>query len=182
MNQQCWCWGCDIRYPAGNLLLRHGATRLRPIEPRSGRSTAYHLQLDGGGGMVLWGFGLAIAPARGLAVLLLRYDPLPRLIHEVVALRTVWAPSDLPPYETTDSAPAWWSALAAFRWIASYERWVIEAAGPDWRRHCATSFSASVVPGEHLMATWAGIGDRLEQAILSAAGAPREVWTAAGHR
>jgi hypothetical protein len=83
----------------------------------------------------------------------------------------VWAPSDLPPHEATDVAPAWWSALAAFRWIASYEHWVLEQAGLEWRRHCGISFDASVVPGEHLMATWTGISDRLEDAIVSAVGA-----------
>ena len=29
LDQQCWCWGQDIRHPEGNLLLKHGFVRER---------------------------------------------------------------------------------------------------------------------------------------------------------
>ena len=29
LDQQCWCWGQDIRHPEGNLLLTHGFVRER---------------------------------------------------------------------------------------------------------------------------------------------------------
>ena len=29
LDQQCWCWGQDIRHPDGNLLLTHGFVRER---------------------------------------------------------------------------------------------------------------------------------------------------------
>ncbi len=171
MNQQCWCWGCDVRRRGGNLLMLHGATRVRPPGGDRRRSTAYHVDVDHDGWAVLWGFGLAVVPARGLPVLLFRFDPEPRLVHDANALRSVWSPADLPSHDAARVAPAWWSALTMFRWIASYEAWVIEHAGADWRRQCADQFKASVVAGDRLAAAWEGINGRLERTILDAAGA-----------
>ncbi|ODS52080.1 MAG: hypothetical protein ABS36_18155 [Acidobacteria bacterium SCN 69-37] len=168
MNQQCWCWGCDVRRPRGNLLMRHGAARVRPPGGDRRRSTAYHVDLGEGAWAALWGFGLAVVPARGLPVLMFRYEPEPRLILDATALRSVWSPADLPPHDAAKITPAWWSALTMFRWIASYEAWVLEHAGAAWRRQCVEQFKGVIVSGGGLAAVWDSIGDRLERAILDA--------------
>jgi len=174
MNQQCWCWGHDISSPYGNLLLHHGAVRVPPIVAHPSRKSAYHVKLERGGWIGLWGFGMAIAPPSGLAVLLLRFNARPLTVAEPAALRAVWAATDLPTYAAaTNAAPAWWSALTAFRWVASYERWVVEQTGVSWREECAADFEESVVPGEGMVDAWSSINRRLEHAILTAVGARR---------
>jgi len=169
LNQQCWCWGCDVRRDRGNLLVAYGASRVCPPERDNRRSTTYHVTPPGGGWIGLWGFGLAMVPATGLAVFVPRYDGAPRLIvGDTATLGRSWSPVDLPRHERVDTLPAWWSALAAFRWIASYEAWIDQTAESEWREACSRQFDASVVDGRDLRAAWDHLIDRLERQILDA--------------
>jgi len=168
MHQQCWCWGCDIRRESGNLLLAFGASRVRPEAPGQLRSSAYHVPLADNGWAVLWGFGVAMVPAKGGPLVLYRYHTMPHIVSQPDALRTVWCRDDLPPLERADTAPAWWAALNVFRWIASYERWVLAHAGATWRIQCARESKDSVVPGNALANAWLDLAERIETRILKA--------------
>jgi hypothetical protein len=168
LHQQCWCWGRDIRYACGNLLVDYGATRVAPPAGRRDVSSAYHLQRADGDWIGLWGFGVAIVPRTGLTVLIGRYVPQPQVLDVGHPLEQVWAPTDLPPRTLTDGAPAWWSLLGAVRWIASYERWVLEAVGPEWRDICTHDWEAAVVTGRLMAGRWEGLADRLEREVLQA--------------
>lgn len=175
MNQQLWCWGCDIRHHQENLLIAHGARRVPPRVPSDSRSAAYHVALDGGGWLMLWGFGVACVPSPGLSVLLPRYDPTPRTVADAEALRQVWCLQDLPPHEAAGrQLPAWWSALKALRWMAAYEQWVVARAGAGWRRECAARFEASEVTGDQLGRAWTDVCERLSQTTMRAALGRRE--------
>ena len=59
LDQQMWCWGCDIRHGEGNVLLQYGFSRWRPPEGTLG-STAYQLEAPPSRQVVLWGFGVGI--------------------------------------------------------------------------------------------------------------------------
>lgn len=187
LNQQCWCWGCDVRRPGGNLLLAHGAERLRPLGGDRRRSTTYHVAAPCGL-IALWGFGLAVVPAEGLAVFVPRYQATPRpMSGRADLLRRSWSPCDLPLRERVDSLPAWWSALSAFRWIASYEKWIAATADAGWRVECLRRFEASVVAGDAQRAAWDDLADRLEAALLDvsvriAGGAARTATASGGFR
>lgn len=56
LDQQLWCFGCDIRRTAGNLLLEYGFERKRPPISQKG-SSCYSLNWQGKQ-ILLWGFGI----------------------------------------------------------------------------------------------------------------------------
>lgn len=66
LNQQLWCWGCDIKFPAGNLLMRHGFQRLarpRKLNLMTGRApetgaSIYRLEHTPSARILLRGFGI----------------------------------------------------------------------------------------------------------------------------
>ena len=53
LNQQLWCWGQDIEYAKGNLLIRYGFDRTRLSE---GTSSVYRLELSPESRVILRGF------------------------------------------------------------------------------------------------------------------------------
>jgi hypothetical protein len=167
LHQQCWCWGCDIRRPCGNLLVHYGATRVPPLDGRRGGSSAYHVALRDGTWLGLWGFGLAIVPGAGVPVLLGRYTPWPQVLSSG-SLTRVWAPPDLPARTRTDDASAWWSVLRALRWIATYEAWVLAEAGAEWRDATTHEWEPAVVPGRGMAARWQQIVEQVEHRVLEA--------------
>ncbi|HVF09872.1 MAG TPA: hypothetical protein VNA16_03670 [Abditibacteriaceae bacterium] len=54
LAQQCWCWGQDVRYVEGNLLLRYGFERRRAPQWQSG-ATTYLLRHLPDRVIALWG-------------------------------------------------------------------------------------------------------------------------------
>lgn len=96
LDQQFWCWGQDVRYPGGNLLLDYGFVRQRPPAGQRG-SSAYTLAPTPGRHLVLRGFGLSYA-ADGVGNLFLpRYGFAPRLGDAADAPSTVGALEHLSP-------------------------------------------------------------------------------------
>ena len=65
IDQEMWCWGCDVRRAEGNLLTQYGFTKRPSPEPRYHSAyTLYGVIPDGT--LTLWGWGLWIAaPERG---------------------------------------------------------------------------------------------------------------------
>ena len=50
MHDQCWGWGQDVLYAAGNLLIRYGLERIAALGP-DGRTAGYTCSINGGGGI-----------------------------------------------------------------------------------------------------------------------------------
>jgi hypothetical protein len=134
LHQQCWHWGWDIRHGAGNLLLDHGFSRYR-VEAEKG--SAYTLRREHGVTVTLWGFGMFYG-VDGLGGLYLqRYGFAPRLLTAdppPTAIRLHDLPARRAPTTEDDWRVVGQLAPDAFRWIAAYERWVLETHGLAYRR------------------------------------------------
>lgn len=46
MEQQMWCWGCDVRRADGNLLMLYGAEKRPSPEPRFHSAYTFYLEED----------------------------------------------------------------------------------------------------------------------------------------
>lgn len=157
LNQQCWCWGCDIRRAAGNLLLAYGCTRQRPPAGQQG-SSAYTLWLPNGQALVLWGFGLFYGhPALG-GLYLARSGFAPRLLDDPTPPAHAWSWEQLAAAYAPRDVQDWWRAhhLLALTadWIAGYERWVVATCGLAYRTACVAAWRKAALPAPAMAAAW----------------------------
>jgi hypothetical protein len=157
LHQQLWCWGYDIRWPAGNVLHRYGFSSQRPPDDVRG-STAYTLCRDDGRSIGLWGFGLLSVQTGAGSLFLQRYGFVPRLATFSDALPPAWAPEHLSMFRiprTLEEGLLARSLLAdALNWVSRYEQWVQENYGCDYRRECLAAWQQTVVPAEKVVDTW----------------------------
>lgn len=165
LTQQVWCWGRDIEYVGGNLLIRYGCVRHRP--PRAARqsgSTCYRLD-DGQRHLALWGFGLFYGERRlgGLYVNRFRFQPVWSAV-ESLSLGIHWS-DDLPPFARPSGSGQWERAHRLCRnmmeWIAGYERWVRREAGLDYRNECIAEWLHPFVAADQVPAAWRVLGGRI---------------------
>lgn len=140
LDQQCWCWGQDIRHPEGNLLLEGGFIRERhPTE----RDLSRYAQPP----VVLWAFGLFFE-----GLWLLRQDFKVRL-----------APAETPPdiWTVRDATLIWPTTedegerlrerlTRACAWIASYE----ESIPLTWRTETLRRWDKKSLPAEEMAGRW----------------------------
>ncbi len=142
MNQQCWCWGCDIRRPQGNLLLAFGFERLRPPEGVEG-SSCYRIGLRSGHEVSLWGFG-AIISNEVSAVHVGRFEFNPQICMALGKTQSCWGPSDLPamrrPSSSDELTFAGTLSSELLTFIGDYESWVAETVGIRYRQQTVEKF------------------------------------------
>lgn len=162
LHQQCWCWGCDIRRSAGNLLLAYGFERFRHAEG----SSAYRYR-SAEATILLWGVGLGWIPTAGIPIFIGRYSPIPAELPNPIALETISRPDELTLIRRPPDAPMWWSFIRALRWIGSYEYWILDRAGADWRLATVEAFGEKRVSRASAEA-WTAHAATLEQALWSA--------------
>lgn len=166
LHQQCWCWGQDIRHEECNLLLAYGFTKHRPPETEDGIS-AYALDLatdaERSRSLVLWGFGLFFGDRRHGGIFLGRCKFTPKLTEEYTVPLPLWKVAQLPALDIPRTRENRWRALAllhdAARWIESYERWVTETTGSDYRARCIARFKHATHTPEEAVTGWRFIGD-----------------------
>jgi hypothetical protein len=136
LNQQMWCWGSDIRRPEGNLLHQYGFVKHRAPDG-SGLKPCYTFTAHDGLTIGLWGFGVYFADGHGQGLFLKRFDFSPRLISAAEMRFDVWVTRDLPelttPRSGNDLHISGRLVCGALQWVASYERWVLQQAGPEYR-------------------------------------------------
>lgn len=166
MHQQCWLWGCDIRRREGNLLVAHGVQRVPPPADSEG-SSAYRARVDAGTEIALWGFGLALLPADGEAVLLERYTPYPATVVDGARLRRAWHVQHLPARVASDAPQSWWQLLRAFEWIAGYEGWVHQTIGADWRARCLHGWDPAVTSPAGTSQAWTQLAARIRREVIA---------------
>jgi hypothetical protein len=166
VHQQCWLWGCDIRRREGNVLVAHGVRRL-PAPAGVEGSSAYHARVDARTDLALWGFGLALLPADGDALLLERFRPCPATVSDGAQLRRSWHVSHLPTRTHSDAPQSWWRVLTAFDWIAAYEAWVQCTVGPAWRERCLHGWDAAVTSPTHTSQAWAQLAARIRREVMA---------------
>lgn len=162
MSQQLWCWGQDVKYREGNLLMQYGFQRHRESSAEV-RSTCYRLQHDAGQ-IALWGFGMFFGHRKHGGVYLRRYDFRPLWAPiEMLSLGIQW-PQDLPPFRRPTTRSQWRRAHGAWRaalcWIAQYEAWVSREFGREYRRACVEEWLHPFVIGDRMASAWRYLAHR----------------------
>ena len=162
MGQQVWCWGRDVEYPDGNLLMRFGFERHRDRSTAE-RSTCYRLDRDQLH-ISLWGFGMFFG-CRDLGGLYLnRFQFCPGWAPvESLSLAIHW-PDELPIFARPRGAPQWQRARKLWKttllWIANYEAWVRATVGLAYRRECVETWLRPIVRAEKMATAWRFLGQR----------------------
>lgn len=144
IDRQMWFFGCDIRHPAGNLLLAHGFTRDRaPADVPGGTSryTRRTREAPGGAHLVLWGWGALWLSDAGDALAVRRHVTMPKWLVTAPDVAQMWR------YQTLDllleraapaDTPTARQRLAEFAaWVVGYEQWVRAETPATWRTQCA---------------------------------------------
>ncbi len=154
-NQQCWCWGCDIRQ-SENLLLRYGFTRHRVPAQQHG-SSAYTLR-ENAATVIVWGWGLWYSDGGSASLYLPRHTLRPGLMAVEAAPSNVWSLNDLPSYQLPRSGHEWARVRELLgqscRWIGRYETWVAEASGVGYRAECVARWHKNPIAAEEMAAQW----------------------------
>ena len=175
LNQQLWCWGRDIEYAEGNLLMRHGFQR---IEKPSGSESAsvYRLELSPTARIVLRGFGVFCGDDRWGGMYVPRFEFTPQLTPESELMEPAWSPADLPPLAVPRQDQVRNShqlLLTLIDWIRRYEVWIADKVGIDYRRESLLPWDAkhrTTVSAEEMSVAWRALGvavaDHPEQFLL----------------
>jgi len=156
MEQQVWCWGRDVEYPNGNLLMRFGFERHRD-RSTDDRSTCYRLDRDQLH-VSLWGFGMFFG-RRDLGGLYIdRFQFCPKWAPvESLSLAIHW-PDELPAFARPRGRSQWQRARKLWKssllWMANYETWVHSTVGLDYRRECVEHWLRPFVRAEKTSAAW----------------------------
>lgn len=165
MHQQCWCWGQDVRRPAGNLLLEYGFARSRPPEPVSG-SSRYTLHGEGTR-LVLWGFGVGFSVECCGGIYVNRYCFVPRWLGESASLESAWRAEQMAslrrPFTRREIRRSRRLLRSLIHWITGYERWVIERCGAGYRRSTLAKWTQTSIPAEHMAAEWELLARHVEE-------------------
>jgi len=135
IDQQMWCWGCDVRRAEGNLLSLYGANKRPSPNPRY--HSAYVFQLAEETIVNLWGWGLWIAcPHRG-SLFIARSRFKTSYTSEVILMPDAWRKRDLPLTELDlnngDLEHARDLLATALHWIGDYEAWISTQVASDYR-------------------------------------------------
>ena len=158
LNQQIWCWGRDVEYSGGNLLLRHGFQRIeKPVG--SNAASLYRLELSPTSRVILRGFGVFCGDDRWGGLFLRRFGFVPQLTTETELSRPLWSAEDLPPLASphADQVPyCRWLLLTLIDWIRDYEDWIVEREGIAYRAATLLDWNAkngTVLP-EGMASAW----------------------------
>jgi len=170
LDQQMWCWGCDVRRSAGNLLLAYGAEK-RP-SPDARYHSAYTFQVDGQAVMNLWGWGVWIAHLNwgslfiGRSRFCVRYSP------QVIPMPNAWRERDLPPMvgiqDETETGCASALLASALNWIGRYERWLCGQVDADYRAQTIDKWPQrrrykGGIPAAEMPKRWLELAERVLQ-------------------
>lgn len=144
MQQQCWLWGCDIRHHDGNLLLTYGFTRHRPTNPTY--SSLYALP-TANHHVLLWGFGMYVGNTTHSGAFIFRHTFTPLAVaHPALSTHT---PDDVIRGACVPTAHHQDCTAAALTWIGTYEAWVVQHMGIDYRQQSIASWPKKSFQTEH---------------------------------
>lgn len=162
MEQQLWCWGRDVEFPDGNLLMQFGFERHR-YRGSDDRSTCYRLDREEHH-VCMWGFGMFFG-RRDLGGLYLgRFDFRPGWAPVESLSLAIHRSSELPAFARPRGRAQWqqahqlWESL--MQWIAGYERWVRSTAGIAYRRECVDTWLRPFVRADRIAPAWRFLGRR----------------------
>jgi hypothetical protein len=168
-DQQMWCWGQDVRHHGGDVLVRYGFFRWR-TPPHQRGCHAYTLDLGPSRRLTLWGFGLVYGEYPDGAVFLKRFEFAPRWRIESNLPCPAWSLAELPCFLSPEDKNARDRArrltAAALEVVASYEEWVFEAIGADYRRQCVGTWSKTRISAERIAPSWRCLTRRIRRTTL----------------
>lgn len=161
-EQQLWCWGRDIDFANGNLLVEYGFDQCRDTAQVDG-STCYRLDHDRFH-VALWGFG-AFFGSRDVGGLFFdRFEFRPKWAPIESLSHAIHWPADLPAFERPQGRLQWQWAHQLWKlatgWIATYETWVRRAVGLEYRRECVATWLRPFVRADKVSAAWRFLGQR----------------------
>lgn len=170
-----WCWGYDIRRPAGNLLLHYGFTRYRPPEDQQGSSN-YILSPIPGCQIGLWGFGLFYGDERLGGLFLKRYEFSPKLTLSPQLPLNISKVAEIPasrkPQTQAEVDLAYTLLGTVLGWISGYEQWVQVEAGADYRLQSVRAWHRKVViPSGEMAVAWQKLAAQVRLTVNAPAGA-----------
>ena len=162
MNDQCWCWGQDVLYPGGNLLVRYGLERVAGQGPR-GRSGVYTRSINDRGAVWLRGAGVFYSRGSGAGIFLGRYDVRPRVIACDAPPLEKWSEQGLGAFPMAVESEQGMEAACLLvpevcAWIADYELWIAETAGVEHREQCLQRWPKRSTPPEEFALRWRELG------------------------
>ncbi len=163
LNQQMWCWGQDIEFPGGNLLVRRGLQRIES-EPGSRVASIYRQDVTSTARIVLRGFGVFYGDDRWGGLFLRRYGFSPQLTPAPDLPRPAWTVDDLPQLiepGDSDFARSQRLLLELMEWIRRYEVWIVETIGVEYRRSSLAPWISKehvVTRAEEMASAWRLLG------------------------
>lgn len=165
LDQQMWCWGCDVRRASGNLLLAYGFEQRPSPNPRF--HSAYTVRITSSCTLTLWGWGLWVAaPERG-SVFASRDRFRVRWTPQTDLAPLAWQERDLPRGSAdVRLMDALFLLREAALWIAGYERWVGAHCDPDYRPRAIDAWPQKRqfkggISSEKVADQWETIADKL---------------------
>lgn len=142
LDQQMWCWGCDVRRTQGNLLLAYGAAK-RP-SPDARYHSAFTFKPDKDTVLNLWGWGIWLAHSHCGSLFVSRSRFRSRYSREVIPMPDAWQARDLPPMtgvrDDTEAEHATNLLATALNWIGGYEDWLRSQVEPEYRERVLTAW------------------------------------------
>jgi hypothetical protein len=157
LDQQCYCFGEDIRRPAGNLLLEHGFVRERAGD-RAGCSR-YRKALESGSTLTLWGFGAHLQTPDGFGVIVNRQSFEIRLTDAPIS-DDAWLFGEIETrrFDADDSARASVALAELVGELLEYESWVAENHA-SWRRSTVSRWFKKRVAAGKIVDSWRRVRD-----------------------
>jgi len=168
LDQQMWCWGCDVRRSEGNLLLAYGAEKRPSPEPRL--PSAYSFSLSEGAALNLWGWGIWIARQGCGSVFVGRAGFRVRCAAQAELLPQAWRECDLPATRaahTVGELRAVCSLLSEVcEWISAYETWLAAQFEPSYREQTIAAWPERKrhrggVSAVEMAASWIALSEML---------------------
>lgn len=137
IDQQMWCWGCDVRRSDGNLLLMYGAEKRPSPNPRYHSGYVFHNNNETV--VNLWGWGLWIACPQCGSLFIARSRFKVYYTSQFIPMPDAWCKRDLLSMDFTDDGDEITHAQSllenALHWIGTYEAWLSTQVTSDYREH-----------------------------------------------
>ncbi|MEO0564475.1 MAG: hypothetical protein AAF125_20390 [Chloroflexota bacterium] len=135
LDQQMWCWGCDVQRAEGNLLLAYNAEKRPAPNPRD--HSAYRFVADNHVVLNLWSWGIWVSQPQWGSLFIGRSRFRVHYSTEAIHTPDAWRTRDLPSmtgaHNEADAMHAIYLLEAALNWIGGYEDWLRSQVEPDYR-------------------------------------------------
>jgi hypothetical protein len=174
LEQQMWCWGCDVRRQEGNLLLGYGFQKRQSTDPRYHSAYTYALCTDCA--LTLWGWGLWLARESYGSLFLSRARFRVTYTAAVDLCPQAWEVNALPPLQQPNQALGWHNSIlllaevAAF--VAHYEGWLATQLNENYRNHVIAEWPQrrrhrGGIAAADLAQTWLNLSQALHKEALN---------------